>query len=164
MKLHLVRHAKTVMKSLKEKDFDRKLLPKGIVQANVLGHYMKTLDQKIDLTICSDAVRTTETLKIVQHTNDLGKIVMTHDLYLSDRETYLQKLWEQKGDKPILFIGHNEGISEFASYLTEDDIDMKTCEYLIIDFDLDRWKEVSRGTGKIKTRFYPSVCLLDWRE
>lgn len=163
MKLHLVRHAKTELKGSNSSDFERKLLPKGIVQANVLAYHMSQIKPKIDFTFCSDAFRTKETLQILNHLNDLGKIAFQHELYLSDREMYLKKIWEMKQNKNILMVGHNEGISEFASYLVEDDIEMKTCEYLEIEFTMDKWAEVSRGTGIIKSRFRPSVCLLDWK-
>lgn len=161
MKLHLIRHAKTDPTSISGKDFDRKLLPKGIIQANVLGYYLTAKLVRPFETFCSSAIRTKETLTILQSILDLGKIHLLDDLYLSDREVYLKILWELKHDKDILFIGHNDGISEFASYLLDEDLSMKTSGYLCIEFTAKGWEEVSRGTGKLLSEFRPAVYFPD---
>jgi phosphohistidine phosphatase len=159
MKIHLIRHAKTDPTSLSGKDFDRKLLPKGIVQANVLAYYLLDHGVQPEITWCSDAVRTRETLSIIQRKIDPGKIVYSKDLYLADREVLLKKTWELKHGKELMIIGHNDGISSFASYLTDEQLIMKTGEYLCIEFTADLWQETSRGTGKIIANFRPSVFL-----
>lgn len=161
MKLHLIRHAKTDPTSISGKDFDRKLLPKGIIQANVLGYYLTAKLVRPFETFCSSAIRTKETLTILQSILDLGKIHLLDDLYLSDREVYLKTLWELKHDKDILFIGHNDGISEFASYLLDEDLSMKTSGYLCIEFTAKGWEEVSRGTGQLLSEFRPVVYFPD---
>lgn len=164
MKLHLIRHAKTELKKNGSTDFERKLLPKGIVQSNVMALYLNNSEIHIDFTFCSDAVRTKETMQIIMHTVNLGKISYHHELYLCDRETYLSKIWELSHGKDLLIFGHNEGISEFASYLIDDYTELRTCEYICIQFPMNKWSEVSRGTGTVTDRFRPSVCLLDWSE
>lgn len=157
MKLHLIRHAKTDPTSPSGKDFDRKLLPKGIIQSNVLGYHLKENSFKPYTTYCSSAIRTKETLSILQSILDLGKIQLLDDLYLSDRETYLKIIWELKHNKDLCFVGHNDGISEFASYLIDKELTMKTGGYLCIEFTGDSWEEVSRGTGQLINDFRPTV-------
>jgi phosphohistidine phosphatase len=161
MKIHLVRHAKTDPNSQSGKDFDRKLLPKGVAQANVLSYHFTKNNIEPDYTYCSDAVRTRETLEILSYGNDLGKIRHMHELYLSDRETYLKLIWELKHKKDILIVGHNDGISSLASYLLEETCFMKTCQYVCIEFDADSWKEISRGMGRLTAEFRPSVYVPD---
>lgn len=161
MKLHLIRHAKTDPSSDSGKDFDRKLLPKGVIQANVLGNYFKEQSVSFSNTYCSSAVRTKETLTIIQEITELGNIHLLDELYLTDKEVYLKIIWELKHQKDILFIGHNDGISEFASYLVEKEIHMKTCTYLCIEFKADSWVEVSKGTGELLTNFRPSFHFPD---
>lgn len=157
MKLHLIRHAKTDPTSTTGKDFDRKLLTKGIIQANVLGCHLKEKLVRPFETFCSSAIRTKETLTILQSILDLGKIHLLDDLYLSDREMYLKTIWELKHVKDVLFIGHNDGISEFASYLLDEDLSMKTSGYLCIEFSAKSWEEVSQGTGKLLSEYRPAV-------
>lgn len=161
MKIHLVRHAKTDPNSESGKDFDRKLLTKGIAQANVLSYYFSEHSIKPSFTYCSDAVRTRQTLDILGYGNDLGKISHLKELYLSDRETYLKLIWELKHKKDILIVGHNDGISSLASYLLEDTCFLKTCHYVCLEFEADSWKEISRGTGRLTAEFRPSVHVPD---
>lgn len=159
MKIHLIRHAKTAQNSETGFDFDRKLLPKGIVQANVLASYLLTHEVKPVCVFCSDAVRTKETMEILQHTNQIKEIHYSNDFYLCEREIYLKTIWNLKHGKDLLFLGHNDGLSEFASYLTETFVSLKTGEYMCINFTTDKWNEVSRGTGTILDQFRPTVYL-----
>jgi phosphohistidine phosphatase len=161
MKIHLVRHAKTDPDSLSGKDFDRKLLSKGIAQANVLAFFFHENKIHLGFTYCSEAIRTTETLNILSFTNDLGKISFLKELYLADREVYLKLIWEQKHAKDLLIVGHNDGISSLASYLIEETCFLKTCGYVCIEFSANSWDEVSRGTGKLIEEFRPMVYLPD---
>lgn len=159
MKIHLIRHAKTDPTSPTGKDIDRKLLPKGIVQANVLAYYLKDHAIQPEITWCSNATRTRETLSIIHNQLELGKISFHNDLYLADREVYLKKIWDLNHGKELLIVGHNDGISSFVNYLTDENISMKTGEYICIDFTADTWQQASRGTGKITAAFRPSVFL-----
>ena len=159
MKLHLIRHAKTDTISPSGKDFDRKLLLKGIIQTNVLGYHLMVHAFRPNTTYCSTAVRTKETLKILQSILELGKVQLLDDLYLCDREMYLKIIWELKHNKDLCFIGHNDGISEIASYLLDDEMQLKTCGYVCIEFTADSWEEVSRGSGKLINDFRPAVYI-----
>lgn len=161
MKIHLIRHAKTTPLTQSTHDFDRKLLPKGIVQANVLGSYLHNKEIKPELTWCSSAIRTKETFIILQHSLELGKTTFLDDLYLCDRELFLKKIWELKNGKELLIIGHNDGISQLATYLTDEMLSMRTSEYYCIEFASKTWNEISFGTGTIIDHFHPSVYLLD---
>ena len=161
MKIHLIRHAKADPSAASGKDYDRKLSPKGIVQVNVLGLFLHDLNIKPEIIFCSSAARTRETLSIIHHKISLGKITYFEDLYLCDREIYLSKIWELKNKKELLIVGHNDGISALATYLSDEPFMMKTGEYTCIEFNVDSWQEVSRGTGSIIAQFRPSVFLPD---
>lgn len=157
MKLHLLRHAKTEVISTSGRDFDRALMTKGVVQANLMGQYLKFAQKDIQETYCSDAVRTKQTLDIISNSIDCGKIHLKNELYLADRETLLGLIWRIKHNKDILIVGHNDGLSQFASYLTDQHVHLKTCCYLCIEFELDTWKETSIGTGTIVADYRPQV-------
>jgi phosphohistidine phosphatase len=159
MKLHLIRHAKTDQSSESGKDFDRKLLPKGIIQSNVLGFYLHEQDLRSAVTFCSTAARTRETLTILNNLVFIGRTILSDDLYLCDREMYLKIIWNLRHGKDLVFIGHNDGISQIASYFLEKDITLKTCGYLCIEFTAKNWAEVSRGTGQLLAEFRPQVYL-----
>ena len=159
MKLHLIRHAKTDQMSESGKDFDRKLLPKGVIQANVLGYYLHEQNWSSAVTFCSTAARTKETLTILTNLVFIGKTILSDELYLCDREMYLKIIWNLRHGKELVFIGHNDGISQIASYLLEKDITLKTGGYLCVEFTAKNWSEVSRGTGHLVAEFRPQVYL-----
>lgn len=161
MKIHLIRHAKTAPTEFNGKDFDRTLMTKGIIQSNVLAYFLSENSISPELTWCSSAVRTTQTLSILKQSNEFGKIVYSPEMYLCDRNVYLKIIWEQKNNKELLFVGHNDGISDLASYFSDQDVILKTSEYICIDFPFDNWKEASVGTGTITARFRPEAFFPD---
>ncbi len=160
MRLHLVRHAKTSSISISGKDFDRKLIPNGHLQASELAIFLKEAAIKPRFTFCSNAQRTKETLNAIVKKNDLGKIAYTDDLYLCDSTTFLNLINALLHSEELMIIGHNDGISTFASYLTDEVINMQTCSYLCIEFNLDSWQEISKGTGTIIKQYRPSLSHL----
>lgn len=160
MKLHLVRHAKTSPNSDSGNDYDRALLPVGHLQASTLANFLKKSDIEPTFTFCSNARRTKETITEIVKKLNLGKITYSDDLYLCNNDTYLQMIWKQAHSKDLMFIGHNDGISSFASYITDELINMQTCAYICIEFNLDSWQEVSKGSGKIIEQYRPSLSHL----
>lgn len=158
--IHLLiqRHAKTEPFSESGKDFDRKLLKKGINQAIELGKFYH--ENKIDSSqiYCSTAARTRQTALYIQnHHAFSSKIQFIDALYLCDKQDLLSFIWAQDHGEDVLILGHNDGISDLASYFTDDYIELKTGEFLQIDFDFDSWKEISKGLGKISKRYRPDI-------
>ena len=164
MILHLLRHAKTEIRSHSGKDIDRSLLLKGIIQSNMMSTYFQRSELVFPVALCSVATRTRQTLEIVSSFTPLEKVNFVEQLYLADRESILHLIWSQDHKKDLLIIGHNDGLSELASYLTDDYIELKTCGYMAISFEADSWKEISHGLGTIKDAFRPKVYLPSWYE
>ncbi|MFT5859807.1 MAG: phosphohistidine phosphatase [Flavobacteriaceae bacterium] len=158
MKLHLLRHAKTSPTSDSGKDIDRPLSVKGIAQSNLMGVY---LQNRMDptKTLCSSALRTRETLDIVGYQMLLTGISISDTFYLCSRDQFLQFLGELDGDDDLLVIGHNFGISDLATYLTDTRLELRTSEYICIEFKGLNWKELSRGTGSIVDQYRPRVFV-----
>ncbi|TNF46132.1 MAG: hypothetical protein EP305_12080 [Bacteroidetes bacterium] len=155
--LHLIRHAKTEVNSESGKDFDRCLHPKGVVQANVLGNYLALKNSDLSKCFVSSAKRTKQTAEILNNITNLGKIYFKDDLYLCGHEKFLEILWEEKSNQDLLFIGHNDGISEIVSYFIDDHFMMRTCQYVCLAFSLDSWDQVCRGAAIISDDFRPNV-------
>ena len=158
MRLLIQRHAKTDPFSDSGKDFDRKLLKKGINQATELGKFYH--ENQIDSVhiFCSTAARTRQTAMYIQKGQTFtSKIQFLDALYLSEKEDLLSFLWSQDHNEEILIIGHNNGISDVVSYFVDDYIELKTGEFIQIDFELDSWKETSMGLGRITKRYRPEV-------
>ena len=160
MKLHLLRHAKTNQDSKTGQDFDRELLPKGEKQVAEMAPFLSKL-KNIEVH-CSSAKRTRQTFELLSSTknNDsfqFDSIHFSNELYLCSHLDLLNYINSLNTKNDILLIGHNNGISDFASYLSDEFIDFKTCGYCELEIQIDSWNELSRGTAKVINRFRPEV-------
>lgn len=147
MILHFLRHAKTNQVSPTGRDFDRELLPRGYEQLSEFRS--KLADQPITVSrvFCSSAQRTRQTWKEIADLFPNATISFHDELYLASQQTLLNFLNQQQSTETILLIGHNEGLSDLASYLTGSDIHLKTCGYLQISFPFDHSGFISASTG-----------------
>ena len=157
MKLHLLRHAKTEKFSSSGKDFDRKLMEKGIRQSTEMFKFLETKSFENTNLYCSAAQRTKETYELVCSKLKLNHISFHQELYLAGLEDLLQFIWNLKSQKNIFIIGHNEGLSELASYLSGSNIQLKTCGYLQLEFLSESSEEMSKDCGIIRESYRPEV-------
>lgn len=151
LKLHLVRHGKTERHAADSTDYNRKLIDRGIRQSIAVGSQL-SFSRNVKV-FCSSAMRTTETLEGIKTIKKLPEAKYLKELYLCSSNDYLNIIWKEKGDDELLFVGHNFGISDLASYLTDENIELRTGEYIVIGFDLDSWEEISKATGSIIYRY-----------
>lgn len=152
MKLHLIRHAKTLQPEINERDFDRHLMEKGKRQAKALSEYLSERSVSFEVW-CSEAVRTRETLAVLEEKSKFSNVTYMNDLYLCSAQTFLEKLWRDNSVEDLIIVGHNFGISDLASYFLEQDIELRTGEYICIDFGNYSRNETSKGLGKLYDRF-----------
>ena len=158
MKLFIQRHAKTDQYSESGKDFDRKLLAKGINQAMELGTYYEQNHVDPRHVFCSTSARTRQTAALIQKNHLFSnKIEFLDTIYLCEKDELLTLLWSLQDQESVLFIGHNNGISDLASYFLDEFVELRTGEFIQIDFELDAWNETSKGLGVVKNRFRPEV-------
>lgn len=151
MKLHILRHGKAESHSIK--DFDRKLHKKGRKQCELLKTYFKERNGIKEIW-CSDAFRTRETLHRVSNEH-WPKAKFSTSLYLASKDFLLDEIWNNNSSNELLIVGHNFGISDLASYFTEEHIDLGTGEYICIEFQANSWNETSMGLGVIVDRYRP---------
>ncbi|MES2589477.1 MAG: histidine phosphatase family protein [Bacteroidota bacterium] len=155
MKIHILRHAKTNQESKSGKDFDRELLPKGEKQALEIS---KTLQNLNNCEVhCSSSTRTRQTLSIVAQKINFSSIHFSDELYLCSSKDILNYVNDLSSKSELLILGHNNGLSDFASYLSDKNINLQTAGYCCIECDIKDWSELSFGTGKIIQEFRPEV-------
>ena len=77
-------------------------------------------------------------------------------LYLASQASLLQFLWE-KDAEDILIIGHNEGLSDLASYCMGAEIHLKTCSYIKINISASNWQESIAAKGQILDFYRPLI-------
>ena len=159
--LHLIRHAKTNQVSPSGDDFDRTLLDKGVSQANVLGNYLQTHHITLGKIICSSAARTQQTISVIcQHLVEQCRFELSKKLYLSSAGQILDVIENLgKDEQTVTIIGHNEGISQLASYLSGESIHLRTSEMISLTFPFESWDHLISGTGVIIFQYRPEVFL-----
>lgn len=157
MQLHLLRHAKTKQESPTGKDYDRSLMERGWHQCAELNTFLSTQNFSQAKVICSGAKRTRETLAGIEQNFDSHQVEFRDELYLCSLEEYLKTIWSQSGSRDLFLIGHNFGISDLANYFLDTYLEMKTAEYICIEFPFDDWNASFQSTGTLKNRFRPEA-------
>ncbi len=148
MKLFILRHGRAENAEQGVKDFDRKLAEEGILQAVKIGDFLK--ESPIFQIICSAAVRTSETEAIVNEFLKIDDVSYVDELYLASSEVIKNTICNLAIGQNVLYIGHNFGISDFASELSGQTINMSTCMLVELDIQVDSWTLLSDETGVLK--------------
>ena len=153
MLLHLLRHAKTNQNSPTGKDFDRELLPRGFEQIVTLKTFFKAHPIAPKYILCSSAVRTRQTLAELQDFWPMAQIQFLDELYLASKQEILSKICALQTSDDILVVGHNEGLSELAIYLTDKALWLKTCGLVSLAFPFETSALISADTAKCSAKF-----------
>ncbi len=154
MLLFLLRHASAENSSKTGKDFDRPLSDEGLNQATQLRKYVSNLHLTETNFYVSSSQRTKETSIIALNLNE-NRIHFTDQLYLSSSLELLKFINSQCTTKDMLLLGHNEGISALASYLTNQNISLNTANCVTIKVECENSSEISQGMGNVLEFFSP---------
>ena len=155
MRLYLLRHAKTDQNSSTGFDIDRELLPKGIMQAKLLeAYFMNPVNLEVH---CSSSRRTIQTFELLFKDKQFHSIHFTQELYLSSSKDLLHYVTNLDSKNDILIIGHNDGISEFASYISGENLHFKTATLALFEAKIDSWGELTADSAMLVDYFHPKV-------
>jgi phosphohistidine phosphatase len=157
--LYVVRHAKSSWDSALLTDFDRPLNERGERDAPRMGKRLKERSLVADLFLSSPAKRALTTAqKIAGILNyPAEKIKTDQDLYHAEDEEILEII-KKVSDKHdvILIFGHNPGLTDFVNRLTNVTIaNVPTCGIVACKLDIDFWKQLDWGKGKVEFYDYP---------
>jgi phosphohistidine phosphatase len=157
--IFIVRHASAedIGSGAVVRDFDRELIPKGIMESAKVGKYLMDYFPNIEAIYTSGALRALGTATYIaeQIKFDTEKIEVKEVLYGSGPRGYLEvinKIPEEVTNAMI--VGHNPDITYFVDYLTKDDTEgnMKKATAIHLQFDGFKWEEVSQNLGTFVTR------------
>ena len=143
--LLLLRHAKSSHDQAGVNDHDRVLNGRGEKDAPQVGKRLKRERLVPDAVVSSTAVRAKETARLVAEAcNYRGEIDLRRSLYLAPPEAYLETL-RSLPDEPevVLMVGHNAGISDLASRLSGDFVELPTAGLAVFEVELENWSDVS---------------------
>lgn len=160
MKLCLQRHGEAEYNSPTGKDFGRQLSLYGKRQIGEVKRFLMEKETTTEFDVyCSNATRTKETLQILSSGIQINKNNYFDELYHADYPFLIDFLKAiDPAEETVLLVGHNNGISDLASYLLDKKIGLPTGGILIIDFTvINDWADLGRGTGEEIERFYPII-------
>ncbi len=162
LRLILTRHAKSDWASAAMGDHDRPLNARGRRQAPLIGEWLAAKGTLPDMVLCSDALRTSQTLDLI-----LGELPTTPRvlhlaaLYLADPDSMLGCLQRADGDT-VMMVGHNPGIATLAHALCRAAPehgrfqDYPTCATAVISFEVAAWPAVRPAQGRIEDFVVPA--------
>lgn len=157
--LFIIRHAKSDW-NFQVDDFDRPLNERGFSNAANMAERLAASGHVPSLLISSPAKRALTTAQIfAQKLGYPNKLIITnpkiYEAGTHDLLSVINSLDDQKQE--IAIFGHNPGLSQIISYLTEDHyFDIPTAAIAYLKFEhINSWKEISRGTGHLISYQYP---------
>ncbi|HML11467.1 MAG TPA: histidine phosphatase family protein [Stellaceae bacterium] len=113
--LHLLRHAKSSWDDDAD-DHARPLNKRGREGARLIGESLPRAIDRLDLVLCSSALRTRETAELaLAGFGTAPKILYEDALYLATEAALLQRLRDlDESIDTVMVIGHNPGLHELA--------------------------------------------------
>ena len=147
--LFLLRHGKSDWSKAGHPDHDRPLNARGKSAVPRVAAWLKAQSQSLDCVISSTAVRAKDTAFLVA--DELGMkhnvVILDQSLYLAEPETYVQSLTHlSPNPKSVMLVGHNPGISELATRLCSESIEMPTAALIQIELSISLFSELSFST------------------
>jgi phosphohistidine phosphatase len=157
LKLYVLRHGKAVRPKARLNDFDRRLNRKGVAQVNQVGYILRERSCSFDEVIASGAQRTRETATIIRHFIP-SPVHYDDGLYLTDADHIQTAISEFGKGKHVLYVGHNNGISDFVTQITGEYQLLSTSMLVEISFNFDSWQQLGSKNGQIESIITPDVC------
>ncbi|XP_057513842.1 uncharacterized protein At3g52155, chloroplastic-like [Actinidia eriantha] len=157
-RLILLRHARSSWKDRSLRDHDRPLSRTGQTDAIQVSHKLQQLGWIPELILSSDAVRTKETLKLMQEQvrgflqAEVHFISSFYSIAAMDGQTaeHLQHAICKFSKDEILTVmcmGHNRGWEEAASMFSDTSVELKTCNAALLEATGKSWEEAFSLAG-----------------
>ena len=149
----LIRHAKSSWSNPSFTDFERPLNKRGVRDAPRVGTALEQAGISFDRVLCSDAQRARQTLTLLGQGIEIdeGIIEYRHDMYGASADHLLSCITEQPDSiNDIALIGHNPGMESLANSLAEEHVgSMQTCCVVHMEFDSEKWADLSLAAGEV---------------
>ena len=117
----LVRHAKSSWKIAGQSDHDRELSGRGKRDAPIMADRLVARNCIPDLILCSSAVRTQQTARVLLDAfgMDGDSMRLSRHLYLCSPETLLEQLASvEESYWHVMIIGHNPGLEDLSTLMS----------------------------------------------
>ncbi|KAB5551444.1 hypothetical protein DKX38_008755 [Salix brachista] len=152
-RLILLRHAKSSWDDRSLRDHDRPLSKSGVLDAAKVSQKLQQLGWIPQLILSSDALRTKQTLKIMQQQvpdfldAEVHFISSFYSIAAMDGQTadHLQQAicnYSRDDILTVMCMGHNRGWEEAASMFSGASIELNTCNAALLEAAGKSWAEV----------------------
>jgi phosphohistidine phosphatase len=153
--LFVMRHGKAEVGTAGQRDHDRPLATRGLLNAADQARIFPPAHG--DAMLVSDAVRTRQTADALFSTwRDLGHEeahlplrTTTPSGYLASANQWMDLIAMESGHPRLWVVGHNPGISQLVMDLTGDYIGMTTADIVSISLDIADWPDIAAGSGRV---------------
>lgn len=157
--LYLCRHAKSSWADPGMDDFDRPLNERGQRNAPFMAHVFKYRGEPIDLIVSSPANRALTTARCFADALAIPteRFVQCRSIYHAERQTlaHIVSQLPNSAGRVMLF-GHNPGFTQLLDHLSDMRVDnLPTCGLVRIDFSVDDWQHIAKGSGTLVWFDYP---------
>ena len=140
-------------------DFDRPLNKRGKFDAPLMGEILTLKSIVPDIIISSPAKRAKTTAKLIAKKIGYEKeIEFNENIYEASSMTlfYIIKSIDDKFNSAFL-IGHNPSLSFIADELVNFYQNLPTCGVLEIEFETEKWSEISKQNATLISFEYPKL-------
>ncbi len=154
--LLILRHAKSDWGNGQLSDHERPLNGRGSYDAPRMGAWLRQQEMVPELIISSTAVRALTTAELVAQGMDFeGELRPTRDFYLAGPPTYIEWLNQLPDSyERVMVVGHNPGMEELVSLLTDKDKPMTTANVAVVELPIDTWQELTLFSNGRLTHFW----------
>jgi len=156
--LLILRHAKSDWGNSQLSDHDRPLNGRGQYDAPRMGAWLKQKKMVPELIISSTAERALTTAELVAQACEFeGELRTTQKFYLAGPPTYVEILNELPDSyERVMIVGHNPGMEELVSLLTDKDRPMTTANVAVVELPITSWGELTIfSDGRLKHHWRP---------
>ena len=111
-RLFIIRHAKSSWESPDHDDFDRRLAPRGRRAGPLMGKYMRSLNYRPSVALCSPVRRALETWRYIQNALPCETVEeIQPKLYQPDPRAMFDLIREiDDGHPSAILVSHNPGV------------------------------------------------------
>lgn len=163
-RLYILRHAKAAQAEPGQDDHARALTVRGIADAEAMARYMRKNGAKPDRVLISTSARTIQTADLVlRELEGPPRADYRDGLYLAPAAKIVAMLKSLPAKfAEVMVVGHNPGLEELAAQLGREPVRRKererrgeldekfpTAALAVLDFEIERWRDLKPGTGKL---------------
>ncbi len=157
--LCILRHAKSSWNEPDLSDHDRVLNKRGLRDAPRMGAQLVARGISPDAFVSSTAVRARNTARLAMEAMgiDIDKCELREDLYLASARGIAAVAAETDDTvDTLLLCGHNPGMTDVVSLLTDDDFaHLPTAGLVTLALDVESWAEIFPGCAELVYFDYP---------